>query len=213
MCVPEYLLSYGKLGDFGRFYSVRPLTCRRGDRAVVLSHRGVELATVLCEVTPGHARHLPNTTVGQLLRLATPQDEATADQLRARGQCIFEDARSRIAELALPLEVIDVEVLLDGQTAYLHHIRWAECDVRPFVSALSTRHELQIGLEDLGRLGHPEPEGHGCGRPDCGRTEGGGCSTCGSGGCGTCGSATPEAMRAYFAERREKMSAGRTPLL
>ena len=51
----EYLLSYGTAGDFGRFRPTRPLTCRRGDRAVVRSARGLELGVVLCEAQPGHA--------------------------------------------------------------------------------------------------------------------------------------------------------------
>ena len=45
---PEHLLSYGNAGDFGRFRPLHPLACRRGDRAVVQSHRGLELGVVLC---------------------------------------------------------------------------------------------------------------------------------------------------------------------
>src|SRR5207248_1796316 len=74
----EYLLGYGLRGDFGRFRAARPLACRRGDRAVVRSHRGLELAEVLCPARPGHAAFLPNTSVGELLRLAAPEDEAAA---------------------------------------------------------------------------------------------------------------------------------------
>ena len=59
----EYLLRYGLAGDFGRFRAARPLALRRGDRAVVRSHRGLELAEVLREAAPGHAPFLPNTTV------------------------------------------------------------------------------------------------------------------------------------------------------
>ncbi len=221
MDLREFLLSYGTTGEFGRFRPARPMLCRRGDRAVVRSHRGLELGKVLCEATPGHARYLPNTSVGQLLRLATAQDEQALRQMQERGQRLFEDARRLKLEFQLPLELLDVEVLLDGRQAVIHHVRWADCDVRPFVSAISRAYEVQVALHDLGRSEaaeeHEEEAGeHGCGRPDCGRAPGGGgCSTCGTGGgCSSCGTGAPKDMKAYFATLREQMMArDRTPLL
>src|SRR4051794_22043411 len=114
MIAGEYLVSYGRLGDFGRFRPVKPLTCRRGAWVVVSSHRGLELAQVLGPARPRHAHFLPNTTVGHLLRLASPDDERTAADRRACAARLFERAGQLIAELQLPLEVLDAEVLLDG---------------------------------------------------------------------------------------------------
>jgi len=204
MIVQEYLLSYGSMGEFGRFRPATPLVCRRGDRAVVRSHRGLELATLLCPATPGHAHFLPNTTVGQLLRRAGADDERLAEAMRQRGAELIEDGRRLAAEMELPLEVIDGEVLLDGEHAVLHHLPWAEFDERPLVSALSRQYNLHVRLHSLKTAEEPE----GCGRPDCGRGEGG-CSSCGS--CGTCGTTKKETE--YFAGLREKMERQRTPLL
>jgi hypothetical protein len=210
----EYLASYGLTGDFGRFRSARPLPCQRGDRAVVRSARGLEIAEILRPAAPLHATFLPNTTVGQLLRLASPEDEQTAESMARRAGQLFEGAGNLAGELALPLALLDAEVLLDGQHGVLHVVRFAECDVRPFVSALAREFDLQITLTDLA---HPlqgaepeaeEEEDHGCG--SCGS---GGCGRgCGSGGCGTCGSADPHDVRAYFADLRTQMER-RTPLL
>src|SRR5258708_39344048 len=90
--IQEYLLSYGTVGDFGRFRPLQPLVCTRGNRAVVRSHRGLELATVLCETAPGHALFLPNTTLGQLLRIANAEDEILAEQMQQRGRLLCEQA-------------------------------------------------------------------------------------------------------------------------
>ena len=214
----EYLLGYGLRGEFGRFRAARPLDCRRGDRAVVRSHRGLEVAEVLREAAPRHAHFLPNTSVGQLIRLITADDELTEAELRERAGEVLARGNRLAAEMGLPLEVLDVEMLLDREHAVVHHLRWAECDVRPFVSTLSREFELYITLVDLtatkdaaNHEGAEEP--HGCGRPDCGRTEGGGCSTCGSGGCGTCGSANPRDVELHFAQLREQMERRRTALL
>src|SRR5262245_46280427 len=133
MDLMDYLIGYGKVGDFGRSRPLRPLACRRGDRAVVQSPRGLELGTVLCEAQQGHARFLPNTTVGQLLRLASAEDEQAAQLQDARSQPIFEASRRLVVELGLPLEVLDVEVLLDARQVILYHLCWAECDPRPLL--------------------------------------------------------------------------------
>jgi cell fate regulator YaaT (PSP1 superfamily) len=209
----EYLLSYGLRGEFGRFRALRPLACRRGDRAVVRSHRGTEIAEVLREAVPRHAHFLPNTTVGQLLRLATDDDARAQAELRRRGDEVLRHGNALAAETGLPLEVLDVELLLDREHAVVHHLRWAECDVRPFVSTLSRTFALHVVLTDLTREAqhvHGDEESHGCGREGCG---GGNCGSCGSGGCGTCGVPAAEDLTAYFGGLREQMERRRTPLL
>jgi hypothetical protein len=210
----EYLVGYGVAGDFGRFRAAAPLACRRGDRTVVRTHRGLEIGRVLREAAPRHAAFLPNTTVGQLLRLAGPDDDAAARRLDGRGLALLDRGRRLADEMSLPLELLDVEVLLDGRHAALHHLRWAACDVRPFVAALAREFDLHILLADVGRPAadeEPEDEHAGCGREGCG---GGNCGSCGAGGgCGSCGTAAPEDVRAHFAGLREQMERRRTALL
>jgi cell fate regulator YaaT (PSP1 superfamily) len=213
--IHDYLLSYGSLGDFGRFRPLHALTLERGDLAVVRSHRGLELATVLCPATAGHAHFLPNTTLGQLLRVAEPGDRTTAEEMSRRGRQLFEAGRELTAKLGLPLEVIDVEVLLDGTQAIVQYLQWQSCDPRPFVSRLSTQFEVQIALHELA-LTTPADEAEevpGCSRPGCGRTAGG-CSSCASGGCTSCANDTGPAVQEYFARLRDSMhEPSRTPLL
>jgi cell fate regulator YaaT (PSP1 superfamily) len=211
--VHEYLVSYGTAGDFGRFRPTRELSCGRGDQVVVRSHRGLELGEVLCPVTSGHAHFLPNTTVGALLRLAGEEDQATALLQRDKGRRLCDDGRRLAGELGLPLEVLDAEVLLDDEHAVIQYLPWQECDVRPLVSSLSRQYAVQVILHNL--VPPAAAEEAGCGRPDCGRTGGGGgCSSCSSGGCSTCGTAQPADVAAYFAGLRAKMEAHqRTPLL
>jgi cell fate regulator YaaT (PSP1 superfamily) len=201
----EYLVSYGKLGDFGRFRTTQPLSCRRGDRVVLRTHRGVEIGEVLRDATPGHAHFLPNTTVGSLLRLANHDDERTADALLDRVPGLCEEAQRQAASCGLPLVILDMEMLLDGEHLVLHFLRSAECDVRPLVSGLSTSLAMHILVEDLTAERKTD---HGCGHCD-----GDSCGSCGSGGCGTCGTAKPEEVRAHFAGLREQMIESRVPLL
>ena len=208
----EYLVGYGNAGAFGRFRPKTHLVFRRGDLVVVQTHRGLEIGTVLCQAQAGHARHLPNTSVGQLVRRASLDDQQARQMFRAREFDILGKARRLVDEQQLPIEIMDVEVLLDGQHAALLYLERHSWDARPLVSTLSKEHQLHILLEGLSRQDKelseeelPEAE-HGCGRPNCGQSEGGGCSTCGSGGgCSTCGSSSEKDVQEYFSELREKM--------
>ena len=73
-----YLLSYGRVGDFGRFESAEPFRCRRGDRVVVRTARGQEIGVVMRAVSEGHALLLADRPIGQMMCLATPGDEGVS---------------------------------------------------------------------------------------------------------------------------------------
>ncbi len=208
MSASEYLVSHGLSGEFGTFRAATALDCRRGDRVVVRGPRGVEIGSVLCAATGGHTRLLEDVPVGDLLRRATDEDEAIARGMAERGQRLFEDARRLAAEQGLSLEIIDVEVSLDGHRVTLYYLRGAEADERPLVQTLSRKYEAMVALRDLAL-----PQGaSGCGRPDCGHSDGD-CSTCGSGGCSSCGKTLGKDLQDYFAGLRRKMEAhGRVPL-
>jgi hypothetical protein len=213
----EYLVSYGNAGDFSRFRAAAACAYRRGDRVVVRSHQGLELGVVMCPTTPGHARYLSDRGVGDLLRRATPDDERVAQQAREQGERLFDEARRLAADMALPLEILDVEVLFDGRQAIIQHVRREDCDYRPLVSSLSRKFDLLLIMQNLALPMELDEEEHGCGRPDCGKGAGG-CSTCSSGGgCSTghCSSGVKqEEITAYLAGLRDQMEArGRTPLL
>jgi cell fate regulator YaaT (PSP1 superfamily) len=208
----EYLVSFGHAGEIGRFAAGLQLSCRRGDRVVVRGAQGLLLGTVVCDATSRHAQMLTDATVGELLRVATAEDRAIEKQVRERSQRLFDDARRLTVEQALPLEILDVEIQLDGHRVTLYFLRYAECDERPLVAALSKKYEVMVALRDLAL-----PAGAtACGKPDCGNS-GGGCTSCSSGGgCGTgCGSPKLTAdVREYFSGLREKMEQNhRVPLV
>src|SRR5439155_5385815 len=194
---PEYLLSYGNAGDFGRFRCAPPLACDRGERVVVRSPRGQELGVVMWPANSGHSRLLADQFVGQILRLATEAALQLPERMRQRAQRLFEDGRRLLCELALAMEILDVEVFLDGRQAVVHYLRWADCDPRPLMDALSQRYRLLITLHDLA-LPHveeteEEPEFASCGAGGCGA---GGCVSCSAGQCASCVSHSAKASPA-----------------
>jgi cell fate regulator YaaT (PSP1 superfamily) len=196
----EYLIGFGLAGDFGRFRSPAALELRRGQRVVVRSERGVEMGQVLRPAGERHARWMPNTSVGTLLRPATSDDEEQTRRLAARAGDLLARGTQLIEEQALPVALLDAEILLDGKDAILHHVRWQECDIRELVRPLSREFDLSLSLSDLGTPPVPQDD------PGCGSCGSGGCGSCGEGGgCGSCSAGRPEDVRAHFAELRERM--------
>jgi hypothetical protein len=179
----EYLVSYGASGEFARFRAATPTNFRRGDRVVVRTSEGLELGIVMCPAQPEHAPFLSRTALGELLRPLTECDEKQAEQVERLGQRVFADAQGLARQLELPLEILDIEILLEGQQAIVHHLRQVECDYRDLVSALSKKYDLHIRMNNLAL---PKEETIGCGEPNCGQLTGG-CQSCDSGGCGSCG--------------------------
>ena len=110
-----------------------------------------------------------------------PDDERDRrPDARTRPAAVRAAAGGLAEELRLPLELLDVEVLLDGEHAVLHLLRFGDCDVRPFVSARVARVRTAHSLDGPRPAGGAEPEEEhaGCGREGCGQ-EGGGCGSCG----------------------------------
>lgn len=203
--VCEYLVSHGKSGAFGRFVSALPLECARGQHVVVKSRRGLELGSVLCQATSRHGHLLGTTPVCDLLRMATPADEAAAGRMELFGHTLFQDGRRLAGDLGIALEVVDVEVMLDGKQAIVQHLSPEDINATPLIEELARRHQIDILLENLATAVPSDEEAHGCGKPDCGRVNGTSCTDCGSGGgCSSCGSGKVD-MRAYFAHLRTQM--------
>jgi hypothetical protein len=212
----EYLVSHGKSGGFGRFAAEALSAYRRGERVVIEGARGLEIGEVLCPVTDGHRKLLGGVPVRRLLRRADGDDQRRLLRSRESAQALFAAARRLARELSLPVEIIDAEVAFDGAGAVVQFLPVAECDLDAFAVALGSRLSLNISMENLALAPPEEEERHGCGKPNCGKTTGGGCDSCGSGGgCGSgCGSGGVE-LREYFAHLRTKMESypQRTTLL
>jgi cell fate regulator YaaT (PSP1 superfamily) len=201
----EYLVVHGKTGALGRFTSCGPEGLQRGDRVVVRGDRGQAIGVVLREASARQARLLGASAPGQLLRKATPEDEAARRDLAQREQALFEVCRKTAVELQLPLEILDCELALDGQVLILQYLLAATCDAQPLVSKIAAEHCVEVWLENLALPKETDEAEHGCGEPNCGRADGGkGCDTCSTGGgCSSCGSGGVK-VDAYFAHLRAK---------
>ena len=193
-----YLVSYGRGEYLGRFAAAAEY--HRGDRVAVRSDRGVEAGTVL-----ERAASQAVSAVGEILRPLIPEDEAAIVRQRAMAATILAAAESSGA--GLPLLFLDADVILDGSTAILQAVHWADCDATALFEELSARHGLTVKLADL--TAEPTPVGV-C--STCGEQKSG-CDSCGTGGgcsTGSCSSGSVKSadeLTAYFAGLRRQMEA------
>jgi cell fate regulator YaaT (PSP1 superfamily) len=218
------LVQFGRSGFVGRFTTSGALP--RGERVIVRGPRGVEAGVVLCE--PGEVFTPSLSTEGELLRVASPDDESQIAVLPARENELLAHANEAATERGLPLTFVDAELTLDNHLI-LHGLAWDACDATDFFDELSARFHLSVRLLDLSQTAFTRDpvQTEGCGKPNCGSgsgSEGGGCSSCGtegeSKGCstGSCSRGkvkSADELTAYFAELRRKMEAtgeSRTPL-
>ena len=212
--MPDYLVQYGTSSFIGRC-SILDMEFVRGDDVVLVTPRGVEIATILCEARQGLAVDL----VGEFVRMAMPQDRLTQKKSQELASQIL-DASILCEE---PVTFLDCEVTLDRRGAILHALPYGPCHLDPLLAELSDRFELAVRVHDFSQdkphIDPPEPKTT-CSKPGCGTAEGG-CSSCSSGACGTgssCSKGKVESaaqLTSYFADLRQKMeeqTAVRTPL-
>ena len=188
----EYLVRYGKAGEFGRFHAQKPLQLLKGDLVIIETHRGKETGEILSPSTPIIAKFLPNTTVGKLYGTLTDQDDSLVQLNHSKSSLIIEAAKNISVALALPVSILDAELLFDGKHAVLHLATSPKTDVRDLISKLSNDFDLHIYVENITQSNQdddddesPLEDSESCGSGNCGSKESG-CGTCSSGGCGSC---------------------------
>jgi len=150
------------------FFSPNSLSINSGDKVIVETSKGIELADCC---TGNH--FVPATSVVQplrpVLRVATEDDLRVAENNRKREKEAFEICQQKIAEHKLDMKLVDVECNFEGNKTLFFFTSDGRVDFRELVKDLAgifrNRIELrQIGVRDeakmIGGIGI-------CGRPYC----------------------------------------------
>lgn len=165
-----YLVRYGAVPEVARFTGDLQAPPQRGQQVIVMTHRGLQLGTVLERIKqpPGSS---DGPTEFQVERIATTDDLAASRELTLECEDAFAEWCARILQWNLNLELIDLEWTLDRQKLILYVL----CERGPD----STKLALQAAAAGLGivevqpvsatGLVTPEPSGGSCG------SGGGGC--------------------------------------
>ncbi|MBX3443789.1 MAG: hypothetical protein KF774_15375 [Planctomyces sp.] len=158
------LVRYGRVPEVARVRADRRR--ERGERVVVRTQRGSELAQVLDTLKTPPPDEDSEMVV---LRDATPEDQFVATGLATRAADEFPAWESRIREWGLDLQLVDLEWTLDRskQILYVLNERGPECTklaIQAAAAGLGIVEVQPVSASGLVEL----PKAGGCGTGSCG---------------------------------------------
>lgn len=165
----KYIVRYGSMRLLGVFSSRTKDEYVRDENVIVRTKRGLEVGQVLCEATNQAVAQLRDPIYGTIMRTMSPEDESQVLHMVADSKSEMEICRRVIAQLGLPMQLVDVEHLFGGERIIVYYLAESRVDFRELVktlaSELQTRIEMrQIGVRDEAKLLADYGD---CGKPVC----------------------------------------------
>ena len=190
----RFLVRFGVMGHQGWFIAREPGDYRRSQRVVVQTSRGLEVGEIMTpegQFTPAAGAE---GSAGELLRSMTPEDAFQERALRQGEQKAFEDCRRLLAERNMPVELLDVEQLLDGEKILFYFLGDPPAEMADLTEELGKTYSTRIEFRQF-----MERAEVGCG-PGCGTDEAPGCGD--EGGCSSCGDSGGCAVKDVLSKRK-----------
>ena len=140
-----------KFKDACKIYDFDPadFTVRRGDRVIVDTEKGVSLATAATEIRE-IAEESFTKELKKIVRVATPEDidqERTSREKETSAQAV---CLQKIKEKGLPMKLVGVEYLLDGNKAIFYFTADGRIDFRDLVRDLAHEFHVRIEMKQIG---------------------------------------------------------------
>src|SRR5438552_524707 len=140
-----------------------------GSKLIARTHRGteiVEMLTTTCSnsgcgksisrqemldyIENSGGKDYPFYNKGRVLRIATIEDLNKQAALEANKKEHIKFAKAQIAELQLPMKLVEVEPILSGEVLTFYYMSEERVDFRDLVQRLSTQFKTRIDLRQVG---------------------------------------------------------------
>ena len=167
--MPNYIVRYGTMRNLGLMESSPDAAYRRGQEVVIKTDRGTETGQVLCEAGEDALSHLDEAPSGKLLRELGPDDAAKLADIGARQETLMGEVRLKIRELAMEMQLVDVEQILGGQRIVVYYVAEGRVDFRDLVKTLSRKLSRRIEMRQIGARDQAKilADYGDCGKPVC----------------------------------------------
>ena len=136
----------------GRFIRVRPgdLTLHVGDRCIIESELGGDLAVVVDESSS--LCHNPKAArlAVQAIRRATPEDISRFEWLRERESWAYDLCLQRIAAHNLPMKLVAVRYFFSEKKGIFYYTADGRIDFRELVKDLAKELRMRIEMRQVG---------------------------------------------------------------
>ena len=113
--MPKYVIRCGVMKTLGVFTTSQGEVLRRGTRVVARTERGMEAGEVLCEATDEAVAQMQEPRKGHVMRVMSADDQRDLDHLHAKEREEYTVCETKIRELALDMQLVDVEHVFGGE--------------------------------------------------------------------------------------------------
>ncbi len=163
------VVRFGLMGLVGEFPYDGESKPGCGSKMVARTPRGTELGEMLTSTCPNSGcsksvsrqemleyiensggRDYPFFTEGRILRIATVEDLNAQARLDASRPGMVKAARAMVADLGLPMKIVDAEPILGGERLTFYFASEERVDFRELVRLLAAEHHARIELRQIG---------------------------------------------------------------
>jgi cell fate regulator YaaT (PSP1 superfamily) len=125
------------------------LSLKTGNRVIVQTGDGLSLGTVVSNPQRVDEQYVKGQ-LKKVLRRATSQDEERCLRNRELEKRAFEICLKKIKQLKLPMKLVDVEYLFEGQKAIFYFTAEGRVDFRQLVKELANECRIRIEMRQIG---------------------------------------------------------------
>ncbi len=125
------------------------LSLKTGNRVIVQTGDGLSLGTVVSNPQRVDEQYVKGQ-LKKVLRRATSQDEERCLRNRELEKRAFEICLKKIKQLKLPMKLVDVEYLFEGQKAIFYFTAEGRVDFRQLVKEPANECRIRIEMRQIG---------------------------------------------------------------
>ncbi len=125
-------------------------TLRKGDRCIIESELGGDLALVVDETNPFCHNPKAARSAVQIVRKATPEDVRKFDWLREKEAGAFELCLERIIARGLPMKLVAVRYFFNEKKGIFYYTADGRIDFRQLVKDLAKELRMRIEMRQVG---------------------------------------------------------------
>jgi cell fate regulator YaaT (PSP1 superfamily) len=162
------LVRYGRMNSLGLFEHNEGRIPKTETRVVVKTEKGLEVGCLVGQLTCYKAGQFKLTaeqiqeyfgqnevafseqTAGKFVRFATPDDISEQEHLQRISREEIECCRRLVAELRLPMRIVDAEHILGGERIVFYFMADGRVDFRELVKRLAHEYQTRIEMHQIG---------------------------------------------------------------
>jgi cell fate regulator YaaT (PSP1 superfamily) len=148
--MPKYIVRHGVMRNLGVFSTRGGDSIARGQQVIARTSRGLESGEVLCEATAEAVAQLVDPQQGQILRSHTDDDVRDLRKMFEQERREYAICAERIKELALDMQLADVEHLYGGERVVIYYLAEGRVDFRELVKILAKEFQTLIEMRQIG---------------------------------------------------------------